>query len=101
MPDVLEIVDALKDFIKKIFGLPLYLQSEQQQQYMKQKEIIRILKKNIDITQSRGMLLIISYSGRSPTTSSRIVEILAHQCKELLLRNKNQEAREALRYIER
>ena len=62
--------------------------------------MVAALKNGIAITQSQSTLLDISYTGLNPTTCQKIVEILANQCKELLLRTKSQETREALRYIE-
>lgn len=101
MPNVLKAVETLKNAVKQVFGLPVYTKSEEQQRYLQEKEMIAALKNGITIGQSRGMLIVISYSGLSPATCREIVEILANQCKELLLRSKNQEAREAVRYIER
>ncbi len=101
MPDLLKTMDWLKNAIKQIFGLPIYKQSEEQKRYFQEKEMVTALKNSISIRQSRGMLLVISYTGLNPTICKKIVEILANQCKELLLRTKNQETREALRYIER
>jgi capsular exopolysaccharide synthesis family protein len=101
MPAVLEVFEDVKNGTKRLFGLPTYDQTDEQQQYLRIKETIELLKNGIGIRESRGRLLIISFEGRNPTTCRKIVEILANQCKELLLRNKNQETREALRYIER
>jgi len=101
MPEAIKFAESLKNAIKKLLTLPVYTQSEEQQRYLREREMIAVLKNGISIKQSRGMLLIISYTGLNPNICKEIVEILANQCKELLLRNKNQEAREALRYIER
>ncbi len=47
------------------------------------------------------MLLTVSYTGPNQIAGQKIVEILANQCKEFLLRAKNNETKEAARYIER
>jgi hypothetical protein len=47
------------------------------------------------------MLLMVSYTGPNQIAGQKIVEILANQCKEFLLRAKNNETKEAARYIER
>lgn len=101
MPDVLDMLDVLKDQLKRVFGLPIYTLSIEQKQALQNKEIATLIKNNIQLNQSRGMLLTISYTGPNPAACKKIVEILANECKELLLRSKNQETREALRYIER
>ncbi len=101
MPSLLEHADTLKNLIKKLFGLPVYDLTAEQEQMMQNKKIATIVKNNIGLRQSRGMLLVISYEGPNSTACKKIVEILSNQCKELLLRSKNQEAREALRFIQR
>lgn len=101
MPSVLEYVDVLKDVVKRLFGLEIYTQTDEQERYMEGRAMIEALKQGIRLQQSRGMLLIISYDGLDSTTCRKIVEIIANQCKEFLLRTKNQETRDALRYIER
>ncbi len=101
MPDVLEMLDELKDAIKELFGLPVYTQTAEQKQVMQNKQIAAIVKNGITLRQSRGRLLQISYAGPNPTACRKIVEIIANQSKELLLRSKNQETRAAVRYIER
>jgi capsular exopolysaccharide synthesis family protein len=99
MPKVLKLMEPLKNMIKRLFGLEIYEQSEEQKRYLYQQEMVGALKNSINIRQSRGMLLIISYTGLNPTTCRRVVEIIANQCKELLLRDKNQETNELLRYL--
>lgn len=101
MPAVNIFVEQAKNTMKRLFGLEVWTQTEAQKRYLRDKEMVNTLKGNIKLQQSRGMLLIISYTGLDPTTCQKIVQILADQCKELLLRTKNQETREALRYIER
>ncbi len=101
MPDVLEMLDELKDTVKKLFGLPIYTLTAEQKYAMQDKAITKIVKNGIKLRQSRGILLQISYAGPNPTACKKIVEIVANQSKEILLRSKNQETREALRYIER
>ncbi len=101
MPQVLEAADVLKDLIKRLFGLEIYTTTDEQDRYLQGREMIAALKQGINIRQSRGMLLIITYNGLNSTTCRKIVEIIANQCKEFLLRTKNQETRDALRYIER
>lgn len=101
MPNIIQFFDWLKNAVKELLGLPIYTQTEEQKRYLQERAMIKELKKGIHLRQSRGSLLLISYNGLNPATCKEIVEILANQCKELLLRNKNQEAREALRYIER
>ena len=100
MPTALNVADKVKNLIKKVFQLDIYTQSDTQTRSAQQQEMIVTLKQHISLTQSRGMLLVISYAGREPRTCQKIVEILANQSKELLLRTKSQETREALRYIE-
>ncbi|PIE32822.1 hypothetical protein CSA56_14085 [candidate division KSB3 bacterium] len=101
MPQVIEAGDWLKDTLKSIFGLQVYLLTDEQKQTIQTQEIAKIVKENIKLRQSRGQLLMISYQGPNPTACRKIVEVVANQSKELLLRSKNQETREALRYIER
>ena len=85
----------------RAFGFEVYTLNTEQKQAQQQQELTSIITKNIDLRQSRGQFLSISYTGPNPTASKEIVEILANECKELLLRGKNKETREALRYIER
>ena len=100
MPKVMDFLDQVKNGIKQLFGLEIYTPSDDQKRAVQESEMVAALKKGIDLSQSRGTLLEISYTGLNPTTCQKIVEILANQCKELLLRSKSQETREALRYIE-
>ncbi|PID58303.1 hypothetical protein CSB45_04350 [candidate division KSB3 bacterium] len=101
MPSAIELGERLKNFIKALFKLPVYSLTEEQKQLMERQEITNIVKENTSLRQSRGRFLQISYTGPNATACQRIVEIIANQCKELLLRNKHQETREAARYIER
>lgn len=101
MPRVQAFMESAKNQIKRLFGFEVWEQTDEQQRYLREQEMVQILKSTIRLRQSRGMLLIIEYTGLNPTTCKKVVEILANQCKELLLRTKNQETREALRYIER
>ena len=100
-PKVIDTVDTLKNLVKQLFGLEVYTLSNEQKQYMEKKQLAAIIKSNIALRQSRLMFLSISYTGPNQTACKKIVEVLANQCKELLLRSKNTETREALRYIER
>jgi polysaccharide biosynthesis transport protein len=101
MPRMLEYGEQLKNLVKRIFGLEVWYQTEEQKRTVQDEMMVATLKSNIRLQQSRGMLLIITYTGLDPTTSERVVKILANQCKELLLRTKSLETREAVRYIER
>lgn len=101
MPRLQRYGDTAKDLIKRLFGLEVYETSDEQERYLQGRAMIRALKEGITLRQSRGMLLIISFDGLNPTTCRKIVEIIANQCKEFLLRTKNQETRDAMRYIER
>ncbi|GAK57420.1 polysaccharide biosynthesis protein, putative [Candidatus Vecturithrix granuli] len=101
MPAVLKVADSAKGMIKQIFGLEIYTLSPEQKQYLEQREIIATIKKSIKLSESRGTLLTISYTGPNQIAGQKIVEIVANQCKEFLLRAKNNETKEASRYIER
>ncbi|MCP4404269.1 MAG: hypothetical protein GY801_44050 [bacterium] len=101
MPGVVEFGDQIKNFIKTLFDFDVYTMTDEQKQVLKRQEITGIVKKNTSLRQSRGRFLAISYNGPNAVACRKIVEIIANQCKELLLRNKNQETREAVRYIER
>lgn len=101
MPTVMNAADSLKDMVKQIFGLEVYTLSNEQEQYLEQKEIVSTIKKSIVLSDRRGMLLSISYTGPNRVAGQKIVEIIANQCKEFLLRTKNNETKEAARYIER
>ncbi len=101
MPRVMEGLEQLKNMIKTLFRLEVYYLSDAQKQALQMKELVRIIKVGTVLRQSRGMLLTISYKSPASRASQEIVEVFANQCKELLLRSKNQETREAVRYIER
>ena len=101
MPQVIEMFNSLKNMVKTLFGLEVYVLTDEQKQMIQRQEIMDIVKDNISLRQGRGSLMSISYIGPNPTACQKIVEIVANQCKEFLLRSKNQETREALRYIER
>ncbi|MDY0093585.1 MAG: hypothetical protein RBT80_12875 [Candidatus Vecturithrix sp.] len=101
MPAVLKTANKVKDLIKQVAGLEVYTLSPEQEQYLEQKEIVTTIKNSISLTESRGMLLMVSYTGPNQIAGQKIVEILANQCKEFLLRAKNNETKEAARYIER
>ena len=101
MPAVMEFGEHAKDAVKRLFGLEIWTVTDEQKQLLERREITNIVKKSTSLRQSRGRFLAISYIGPNATASQKIVEIIANQCKELLLRNKNQETREAVRYIER
>ena len=101
MPDVMEFGEQAKNAVKTLFGLEVYTTTDEQEQLLERQEITSIVKKSTSLRQSRGRFLEISYQGPNATACQKIVEIIANQCKELLLRNKNQETREAVRYIER
>ncbi|MBD3306218.1 hypothetical protein GF339_07500, partial [candidate division KSB3 bacterium] len=101
MPAVIDSLEAFKDHVKRLFNFEIYTQTEDQRQYLERRELVQIVKAHLELRQSRGSLLSISYTGPSLQASQKIVEIVANQCKEFLLRNKNQETREAVRYIER
>lgn len=59
------------------------------------------VKKNIAFSVAKGGLLTISYTGPNPTVCQNIVGIVTNQCKELLLRSRNQKVRETWRYSNR
>lgn len=99
-PMFLRAADSLKNVVKTLFGLEVYSLSSEQKQLLERLEVTSILKEQISITQSQGRLLTISYGGPNQTACKKIVEIVANQCRDLLLRTKNQETRDALRYIE-
>ena len=101
MPGVLNAFDSLKNMVKQIFGLEVYTLSNEQEQYLEQKEIVSTIKNSVSLAESRRMLLTISYDGPNRVAGQKIVEIIANQCKEFLLRTKNNETKEAARYIER
>jgi len=100
MTTILQAVDGLKNIVKRVFGFPIYRLTPEQQQTQERLQLITILKKQITLTQSQGRLLTIEYEGPNATACKKIVEIVANKCRDLLLRGKNQETREALRYIE-
>ncbi len=93
-------LNVLKDIVKRIFGFPIYHLTPEQEQIQERLQLISILKEQISLTQSQGRLLTIGYEGPNSTACKKIVEIVSNQCRDLLLRGKNQETREALRYIE-
>ena len=100
MTALLRASDGLKNLVKRIFGFPIYTLTSEQKQAQERQQLIAILKKKITLTQSQGRLLTIGYSGPNATACKKIVEIVSNQCRDLLLRGKNQETRDALRYIE-
>lgn len=100
MTTVLTGVDEVKDVVKRIFGFPIYKLTQEQKQAQERLQLISILKKQIILTQSQGRLLTIGYNGPNATACKKIVEIVSNKCRDLLLRGKNQETRDALRYIE-
>ncbi len=101
VPQVIEISGALKNKVKKLLGRPVDTLTAEQKQYVQRKEISTIIKKKIQLRQTQDRLLHISYTGPNPNTCQKIVEIVANQCRDILLKSKNKEIQEALRYIER
>jgi len=101
MPRLIDAAEHLRDTVKRIFGLEVYTTTPEQKQLLQNQELSVIVKDNIHLLESKSTLLTISYTGPNPTACRRIVDILANQCKEQLLRTKNTETREAQRYIER
>jgi capsular exopolysaccharide synthesis family protein len=99
MAKVVELAEPVKNMVKKVTGGEVYTLTEDQKKVLRTNEMILAIKKNIKIRQDKNILLIISYDGLSPVTARRVVEIIANQSKEYLLRNKLQESREVVRYL--
>ena len=73
----------------------------ERKEILEEIKIADSIKENSHISLNKGTFLTVSYTGPAPEASRKIVEIIAHKCKELLLRNRNQEIRETVRLVER
>jgi hypothetical protein len=101
MPKIVETMTAVSHIFTDMWSEKPVAWSAEQKDALTMRKVADSVKKNITLFQSNDMLLTISYTGPNPAACKKIIEIVTNQCKELLLRSRNQDIRDTLRLLER